>query len=89
MNNLSRLALIGLLSMTALPAMACSLEEINAKAEEAAETINRLADNDPEKARALNEKLLELQREDPTRSDHGACEAYQRIIDKLESGNTR
>ncbi|MFN3580380.1 MAG: hypothetical protein ACK4VV_07890 [Pseudomonas sp.] len=87
MKNISRLALIGLFSMTALPAMACSLDEINAKAEEVAETINRLADNNPEKARALNEQLLELQREDPTRSDHGACEAYQRIIDKLENSN--
>lgn len=85
MKLLTGLALAGLFSIAALPAYACTPEEAQAKAEEAAATIHRLADGDPAKANKLHSQLLELQSRDPTRSDHGACEAYERIIEKLES----
>lgn len=84
MKKFSSLALAGLFSLLALPALACTPEEAQAKAEEVAETINRLADGDQAKANALHTQLLGLQLRDPTRSDHGACEAYERIIKELE-----
>lgn len=74
------------LSVFALPSYAqtCTPEAAMQRAEVAAETINRIADNDPEKAAALHEKLLKFQERDPTRDRHSACEAYDRIIAELE-----
>lgn len=66
----------------------CTPEEALKKAEETAVTINRIAGGDAEKAARLHEQLVELQQRDPTRSDHGACEAYDRVIKELESKNT-
>ncbi|MEH6500774.1 MAG: hypothetical protein V7751_15420 [Pseudoalteromonas distincta] len=85
MKILTGLALAGLFSIAALPAYACTPEEAQAKAEEVAETIHRLADGDQAKANELHTQLLGLQLRDPTRSDHGACEAYERIIKELEA----
>lgn len=84
MKILTGLALTALFGMASLPAYACTPEDVQAKAEELAETIHRLADGDPVKANKLYQQLLELQVRDPTRSDHGACEAYDRIIKELE-----
>ena len=85
MKILTGLAIAGLFSIAALPAYACTPEEAQAKAEEVAETINRLADGNQAKANELHTQLLGLQLRDPTRSDHGACEAYERIIKELEA----
>lgn len=84
MKILTGLVATALLAMAALPAYACTPEEAQAKAEEVAETINRLADGNQAKANELHQQLLGLQLRDPTRSDHGACEAYERIIKELE-----
>lgn len=65
----------------------CTPEAALLKAEETAITINRLADGNAEKAARLHEQLVELQQRDPTRSDHGACEAYDRVIKELERKN--
>ncbi|QJD57710.1 hypothetical protein HG264_01695 [Pseudomonas sp. gcc21] len=80
------LALACVLSAFALPvsAQTCTPEDAMRRAEVAAETINRIADNNPEKAAALHEKLLKFQERDPTRDRHSACEAYDRIIAELE-----
>ena len=90
MKILTGLAVAGLFSIAALPAYACTPEEAQAKALlddavalEAA--IHRLADGDQAKANELHTQLLGLQLRDPTRSDHGACEAYERIIKELEA----
>ncbi|PKM30275.1 MAG: hypothetical protein CVV07_07625 [Gammaproteobacteria bacterium HGW-Gammaproteobacteria-11] len=84
MKLLSRLLLTSLFVVAAMPASACSMDDAVAKAEQVAETINRLAQDDPQRAEAMNAQLIELQQRDPTRSDHGACEAYDRIIRELE-----
>ena len=80
------LAIACVLSAFALPtyAQTCTPEDAIQRAEVAAETINRMADNDPEKAAALHQKLLDFQERDPTRDRHSACEAYDRIIAELE-----
>ncbi|WP_150303498.1 hypothetical protein [Pseudomonas saliphila] len=80
------LAIACVLSAFALPtyAQTCTPEDAMHRAEVAAETINRIADNDPEKAAALHQKLLDFQERDPTRDRHSACEAYDRIIAELE-----
>lgn len=65
----------------------CTPEEALKKAEETAITINRIAGGDAQKAARLHEQLVELQQRDPTRSDHGACEAYDRVIKELENRN--
>lgn len=65
----------------------CTPEAALLKAEETAVTINRIAAGNAEKAARLHEQLVELQQRDPTRSDHGACEAYDRVIKELESRN--
>ena len=62
----------------------CTPEAALKKAEETAITINRIAAGNAEKAARLHEQLVELQQRDPTRSDHGACEAYDRVIKELE-----
>ncbi|KAA0696030.1 hypothetical protein DT594_01305 [Halopseudomonas laoshanensis] len=84
MKILTGLVLTALFGMAALPAYACTPEEAQAKAEEVAETIHRLADGDQAKANELHKQLLGLQLRDPTRSDHGACEAYDRINKELK-----
>ncbi|QIB51648.1 hypothetical protein [Pseudomonas sp. OIL-1] len=82
----NNVALACVLSAFALPvsAQTCTPEDAMHRAEVAAETINRIADNNPEKAAALHEKLLKFQERDPTRDRHSACEAYDRIIAELE-----
>lgn len=65
----------------------CTPEEAVRKAEETAVVIHRITDGNPEKAAHLHEQLQELQRRDPTRSEHGACEAYERIIKELKQQN--
>ena len=85
MKILTGLVVTALFGMASLPAYVCTPEDAQAKAEEVAETINRLADGDQAKANELHKQLLGLQLRDPTRSDHGACEAYERIIKELEA----
>ncbi|MFA5678471.1 MAG: hypothetical protein WC953_08715 [Pseudomonas sp.] len=65
----------------------CTPEEALKKAEETAMTIHRIANGDPDKAARLHEQLKELQQREPTRSDHGACAAYDRVIQELEQKN--
>ncbi len=65
----------------------CTPEEALKKAEETAITINRIAAGNAEKAAQLHEQLKELQEREPTRSDHGACAAYDRVIQELERKN--
>lgn len=72
------------LGLASTPALACTPEEALVKAEEAAETIHRLADGDAEKANRMHERLLGLQARDPTSDRHTACEAYERVIQELE-----
>lgn len=76
-------ALLGAATLSAQAAV-CTPEEALKRAEVAAITINRIADGNPEKAAQLHEQLKALQVREPTRSDHGACEAYDRIIEELE-----
>lgn len=73
---------------TVTPAI-CTPEAALKKAEETAITINRIADGNAEKAALLHEQLKELQQREPTRSDHGACEAYDRVIKELERKNVQ
>lgn len=89
----SPLILAALLSCTSAvladtqTSVVCTPEVALQKAEETAITINRIADGNPEKAARLHEQLKELQQRDPTRSDHGACEAYDRVIKELKRMN--
>ena len=76
-------ALLGTATLSAQAAV-CTPEEALKRAEVAAVTINRIADGNPEKAAQLHEQLKALPAREPTRSDHGACEAYDRIIEELE-----
>ncbi len=86
MNIRNSLTLVAVMTIATLPAYAavCSPEDAMHRAEEAAETINRIADGNPEKAAALHQKLQRFQERDPTSSQHDACEAYNRIIAEVE-----
>lgn len=77
-------ALLGCAATASAQTVVCTPEEALRKAEETAITINRIADGNPEKAARLHEQLKALQERDPTRSHHGACEAYERIISELK-----
>ncbi|SDT94995.1 hypothetical protein [Halopseudomonas salegens] len=70
----------------AMPAVAdeCTPEAAMEKGAELAATLERVAYGDADKLQRINQKLIELQVEDPTRSDHTACEAYDRIIAEVE-----
>lgn len=94
----SPLILVALLGFTTLvsaesvettdtPPYVCTPEEALKKAEETAITINEIAAGDAAKAERLHNQLIELQQRDPTRSDHGACEAYDRVIKELREKN--
>ncbi len=82
----SQLIFAALLGTAALSTQAavCTPEEALKRAEVAAITINRIANGNPEKAAQLHESLKALQAREPTRSEHGACEAYNRVIEELE-----
>ncbi|MCL5042319.1 MAG: hypothetical protein M1440_07595 [Gammaproteobacteria bacterium] len=81
---LATLLCCGLLA--AVPAMAdeCTADDAMAKGAELADTLNRVAYGDAEMLQRINERLIELQVEDPTRSGHSACEAYERITKEVE-----
>ncbi|PRB80584.1 hypothetical protein [Pseudomonas sp. MYb185] len=80
-------ALLACAATASAQTVVCTPEEALKKAEETAVTINRIAAGNPEKAARLHEQLKALQERDPTRSHHGACEAYDRIIHELEEKN--
>lgn len=82
----SQLIFAALLGATCLSAQAevCTPEDALKRAEVAAITINRIANGNPEKAAQLHELLKDLQVREPVRSGHGACEAYNRVIEELE-----
>ncbi|PAU89450.1 hypothetical protein CK507_00805 [Pseudomonas sp. WN033] len=81
----STLAIGCVLALLSQPSLACSPEDAIEMAEKVAQTINRIAAGDPDKANQLHTQLLELQQRDPTRSEHGPCRAYERIIEELEA----
>lgn len=78
----------GLLSLALLsaPAMAeeCTPEVTMKKGAELASTLQRVANGDADMLKRINERLVELQTTDPTRSGHSACEAYERLIREIE-----
>ena len=80
-------ALLGCAASASAQIVVCTPEEALRKAEETAVTINRLAAGNPDKAAQLHEQLKALQERAPTRSHHGACEAYERIISELNRQN--
>ena len=76
-------ALLGFAATASAQTVVCTPEEALKKAEETAVTINRIAAGNPDKAARLHEQLKALQERDPARGHHGACEAYERIINEL------
>ena len=72
--------------LAAAPAMAdeCTSDDAMKKGAELAATLDRVAYGDAEMLQRINERLIALQVEDPTRSGHTACEAYDRIIKEVE-----
>jgi len=63
---------------------ACTPDEITAKAEQLAERVNQLTQNDPERARQLNEEIRQDEDRRTAEQLGDECEAYDRRMRQLE-----
>lgn len=62
----------------------CTTDEINAKAEELAERVNQLTENDPQRAAKINEELKDMEVKRTAEQLGDECEAYDTRLKHVE-----
>jgi len=67
----------------------CTPEEVDAKARELAERVNQLTENDPERAREINEEIRQMDAKRTADQRGDECEAYERRLQQIEEAEKR
>lgn len=67
----------------------CTPEEVDAKARELAERVNQLTENDPERAREINEEIRQMDAKRTADQLGDECEAYERRLQQIEEAEKR
>ncbi|MCQ4259151.1 hypothetical protein [Stutzerimonas stutzeri] len=62
----------------------CTTDQVNAKAEELAERVNQLTENDPKRAAEINEELREIEVKRTAEQLGDECEAYDKRLKQVE-----
>lgn len=76
-----------LASQTALAE--CTTDQINAKAEQLAERVNQLTENDPERAAEINEQLRDMEVKQTAEQLGDECQAYDRRLQHVEEAEKK
>lgn len=72
------------------PALAeCTTDQINVKAEQLAERVNQLTENDPERAAEINEELREMEVKRTADELGDECQAYDRRLQHVEEAEKK
>ena len=67
----------------------CTPDEVDAKARELAERVNQLTENDPERAREINEEIRQMDAKRTADQLGDECEAYERRLQQIEEAEKR
>ncbi len=62
----------------------CTTDQVNAKAEELAERVNQLTENNPKRAAEINEELKEMEVKRTAEQLGDECEAYDKRLKQVE-----
>lgn len=67
----------------------CTPDEVDAKARELAERVNQLTENNPERAREINEEIRQMDAKRTADQLGDECEAYERRLQQIEEAEKR
>ena len=67
----------------------CTPDEVDAKARELAERVNQLTENDPDRAREINEEIRQMDAKRTADQLGDECEAYERRLQQIEEAEKR
>ena len=73
----------------ALPTWACSLEEATAKREELAALVTQLTEQDPQKAKEINEELQAMKLDSASADLPDKCQLIERRMQELKTAEKR
>lgn len=62
----------------------CTTDDVNAKAEQLAERVNQLTENDPKRAAEINKELKEMEVKRTAEQLGNECEAYDMRLKHVE-----
>lgn len=88
MKNLMKFVLASSL-FTALPLMACTLEEASAKREALAREVAKISEQNPTKAREINEELQKMNLETASKDLPDKCQLIDQRMKELETAKAK
>ncbi|MFS0828044.1 hypothetical protein [Pseudomonas phoenicis] len=88
MKPLSNLACAAAL-LCALPAWACTPEEATAKREELADLVTQLTEQNPQKAKEINEELQNMQLDSASKDLPDKCQLIDRRMQELKAAEKK
>ncbi|MFK8331330.1 hypothetical protein M2D63_015060 [Pseudomonas sp. BJa5] len=71
--------------LLALPSWACTLEEATEKREELAKEVSRLTEQNPQKAKEINEELKGMKLDSASRDLPDKCQLIDRRLQELRT----
>lgn len=81
--------ILGLALLAPVAAQACTAEEAREKAQQLAHKIAEITQNDPERARELNEELRQTQMKNAPDDQNRNCEVYDQRIKDIDAAAKR
>ncbi|AIR87723.1 hypothetical protein [Pseudomonas cremoricolorata] len=75
--------------LSALPSWACSLEEATAKREQLAGLVTQLTDQDPQKAKEINEELQGMKLDSASSDFSSQCQLIDKRMQELKTAEKK
>ncbi|WP_028694784.1 hypothetical protein [Pseudomonas cremoricolorata] len=75
--------------LCALPSWACSLEEATAKREQLAGLVTQLTEQDPQKAKEINEELQGMQLDSASSDFSSQCQLIDKRMQELKTAEKK
>ncbi|MBA1201498.1 hypothetical protein G7009_06955 [Pseudomonas capeferrum] len=88
MKHLSRITIAATL-FCALPTWACTLEEATQKREELAKLVTHLTEQDPQKAKEINEELQGMKLDTASKDLPDKCQLIDRRVQELKAAEKK
>ncbi|MHC6226753.1 hypothetical protein ACYU03_18625 [Pseudomonas sp. X10] len=88
MNNLHRITFVATL-FCALPTWACTLEEATEKREELARLVTQLTEQDPQKAKEINDELQGMNLDTASKDLPDKCKLIDQRLQELKEAERK
>ena len=75
--------------LLALPSWACTLEEATEKREELAKEVTRLAEQNPQKAKEINDELKGMKLESASKDLPDKCQLIDKRVQELKTAEKK